>query len=311
VARQHQPATATAPTAAPGPTWAFQPLLAELFGLTTARHPYVNLSDGGHFDNLGLYEVVLRRCRAVIVSDVGCDPAPASRTSATPSGRSASTSAIPIRFERRMRVFARPLDDKADRPGTAAPGERALYCAVARIDYGAVDRAEDGTPAPPGWLLYVKPQLDGAGAPVPLDVYAYGRGARAFPHEPTSDQWFDEAQFESYRALGEHVVAQILAGWTPDPADGGFAGLRAAVERYLDDAHAPGPGVPAGELDADGRRGRAARRGAAGPLTLSPRRPRPWRPGRPAAPVRRRAPRARRRARRGHPAAAGAWPRPR
>jgi hypothetical protein len=241
-----------------GPRWAFQPLLAELFGLTTSRHPYVNLSDGGHFDNLGLYEVVLRRCRTVVVSDVGCDPAAGFEDLGNAIRKIRIDFGVPIRFERRMRVFARPLDDKADRPGTAAPGERALYCAVARIDYGAVDRSEDGTPAPPGWLLYVKPQLDAAGAPVPLDVYAYGRGSRAFPHEPTSDQWFDEAQFESYRALGEHVIGEVLARWTPDPADGGFAGLRATVERYLDDAYAPGIGVPAGSwtprIDGAGRR---------------------------------------------------------
>jgi hypothetical protein len=32
------------------------------------------LSDGGHFDNLGVYEMVRRRCRFVVLSDAGCDP---------------------------------------------------------------------------------------------------------------------------------------------------------------------------------------------------------------------------------------------
>ena len=44
-----------------GPKSALMPLFAELFGLTNSHRRYVNLSDGGHFDNLGLYEVVLRR----------------------------------------------------------------------------------------------------------------------------------------------------------------------------------------------------------------------------------------------------------
>ena len=57
----------------PGPKLALKPLFAEVFGLTNSSRRYVNLSDGGHFDNLGLYEVVLRRCRHVLVSDAGND----------------------------------------------------------------------------------------------------------------------------------------------------------------------------------------------------------------------------------------------
>jgi len=49
------------------------PLLAEAFGLTDASHKYVYLSDGGHFENLALYEMVLRRCRHIVVLDAGCD----------------------------------------------------------------------------------------------------------------------------------------------------------------------------------------------------------------------------------------------
>ena len=45
-----------------------------MFGLTTDDRPYVYLSDGGHFENLGLYEMVRRRCRFIVVSDAGCDP---------------------------------------------------------------------------------------------------------------------------------------------------------------------------------------------------------------------------------------------
>ena len=49
------------------------PLLREMFGRTTDVNPYVYLSDGGHFENLGLYEMVARRCRWIVVSDAGCD----------------------------------------------------------------------------------------------------------------------------------------------------------------------------------------------------------------------------------------------
>src|SRR5204863_1534292 len=56
-----------------GPGLALQPLLAEAFGLTDDNNSYVYLSDGGHFENLGLYEMVRRRCQVIVVSDAGCD----------------------------------------------------------------------------------------------------------------------------------------------------------------------------------------------------------------------------------------------
>ena len=57
-----------------GPTLSIGPLVNELIGNTTDRSNFVNLSDGGHFENLGLYEMVRRRCRTIVVSDGGCDP---------------------------------------------------------------------------------------------------------------------------------------------------------------------------------------------------------------------------------------------
>ncbi|PYS07998.1 MAG: acyltransferase, partial [Acidobacteria bacterium] len=57
-----------------GPNFAARPIFAETLGLTDDKHPYVYLSDGGHFENLGLYEMVLRRCKMIVVSDGSADP---------------------------------------------------------------------------------------------------------------------------------------------------------------------------------------------------------------------------------------------
>src|SRR4029453_11759907 len=46
----------------------------ELLGWSSDEEPHASLSDGGHFENLGLYEMVRRRCRFILVSDAGCDP---------------------------------------------------------------------------------------------------------------------------------------------------------------------------------------------------------------------------------------------
>ena len=57
-----------------GPRWSAKPLFFEAFGQTTDESRYVYLSDGGHFENLALYEMVRRRCRFIVAIDAGCDP---------------------------------------------------------------------------------------------------------------------------------------------------------------------------------------------------------------------------------------------
>lgn len=197
----------------PGPRQALSPMLGELFGYTTPDFKYVNLSDGGHFDNLGLYEVVLRRCRYIMVSDAGCDPDSKLGDLGNAIRKIRIDFGIPIRFEKEIEIY----------PNSSA--KQGLYCATARIDYDAVDK---GTP--PGRLLYIKPTLRGRGEhPVPYDVYSYSKTVDAFPHESTADQWFSESQFESYRALGFHSLEQILRGTAPQD----FADFFARVANYM------------------------------------------------------------------------------
>ena len=79
---------------------------------------------------------------------------------------------------------------------------------IGRVRYGNVDLPPKGMDARDidGWLLYVKPLLGGL---EPVDVHNYGRQRQPFPHESTADQFFSESQFESYRALGRHMVDAI------------------------------------------------------------------------------------------------------
>ena len=212
-----------------GPGHATLHLLRELIGATTRYSAYVNLSDGGHFDNLGLYEVVLRRCRLVVVSDASADPAFADLGSAIRKIR--VDFGVPIRFEKAIEI--RPRLASGELP------ESGLYCAVASIDYAVAD----GASAPPGTLVYLKPTLAANGAKaatpetLPYDVLSYARASGTFPHESTVDQWFSESQFESYRALGAHLVGAI-AGPAP------LADLAAFEERVRDHAGVP-PARPA------------------------------------------------------------------
>ncbi|WP_202845123.1 patatin-like phospholipase family protein [Luteimonas saliphila] len=163
-------------------------LLAEMLGRTHAGGKFVHLSDGGHFENLGLYELVRRRCRFILCVDAAAD---ADRAFAD-LGNAVHKCRVDFGADIDIDVAA-----LAARDGALA--ERS--CAVGRITYA------DGSV---GTLLYLKPTLTGE---EPADIAHYARSHHCFPHEPTSDQFFDEAQFESYRRLGEDIAQRAL-----DPA---------------------------------------------------------------------------------------------
>lgn len=179
-----------------GPRSAIQSLVKEAFGLTSNRNKYVYLSDGGHFENLGLYEMVLRRCRCIVVLDSGCDP--------DFSYDDLGNALRKIRIDLRIPIT---FDDASIQPFR----ERSRRCAVASIGYSSVDNG-----AKDGWLIYVKPMRLGNEPP---DVDNYGRSNPAFPHQSTSNQWFNESQTESYRMLGLLSIEEICSGWNAGSPD--------------------------------------------------------------------------------------------
>ncbi len=75
-------------------------------------------------------------------------------------------------------------------------------CAVGRIRYSVVD----GDDAPDGVIVYIKPACYGD---EPRDIYEYFKINPTFPHESTSDQFFSESQFESYRMLGAYTMEKL------------------------------------------------------------------------------------------------------
>lgn len=160
-------------------------LLSELFGQLDGDAAWVHLTDGGHFDNLGVYELVRRRCRLVIALDVGSDRHLAFEDLGNAIRRCATDLHVRI-------------DLDVSRLAAADGGLCGASCAAGSIRYSLADRdAADGV------LLYVKPAIVGSEN---ADLLNYRKLHPDYPHESIADQWFDDAQFESYRALGEHVV---------------------------------------------------------------------------------------------------------
>jgi len=172
-----------------GPRLGFLHLFRELLGLTSSKGDYVFLSDGGHFENLGAYELVRRRCHYIIVSDAGNDP------SYTFEDLSNLIHKCRVDFGIEIEI----------NPESLRPSERRLcpwHCAVGQIRYDLVDPE-----ASPGILVYLKPSLTGD---EPTDVLQYRERNPAFPHDPTANQFFTESQFENYRALGEHLAKAVF-----------------------------------------------------------------------------------------------------
>ena len=176
-----------------GPGYAVGPLFSEALGNTTDRYKYVNLSDGGHFENLGLYEMVLRRCHYIVVSDAGEDPECSFADLGEAVRKIRIDFGIPIEFGP-MSIYPRSQIDTLKGPGHNS--------AIGRIRYSVVD----GSAAPDGVLVYIKPACYGD---EPRDIYEYFKTSKTFPHEGTADQFFSESQFESYRMLGAHTMEKL------------------------------------------------------------------------------------------------------
>jgi hypothetical protein len=101
-----------------------------------------------------------------------------------------------------------------------------------------------------GTLLYIKPAVVGTEN---ADVLNYRKAHPDYPHQSTADQWFDEAQFESYRALGYHITRSALARAAEVSK---VPGARRDVERMCEELMAlhagslSGAGAPAQSLGA-------------------------------------------------------------
>jgi predicted acylesterase/phospholipase RssA len=170
------------------PRVGFACLLQELLGSTNDDSKYVYLSDGGHFENLAVYELVRRRCKLIIAGDASCD--------SEYTFGDLHNAVERCRTDFGVEIVLSDLQDIAPAANPEAPGIRRseAHFALGKIHYNPDRPEEDGT------IIYIKPALLESD---PCDVLAYAQKDLTFPHDTTANQWFDEAHFENYRALGE------------------------------------------------------------------------------------------------------------
>lgn len=180
------------------PPIAIKPLLWELFGQTTDSSDYVYLSDGGHFENLALYEMVRRRCRHIVVIDAGCDKEFAFADLGNAVRKIWIDFGIAITFANLKALKFREeqgIEHKTNEPP---------FYAVGIIHYPEATNDEEH-----GVILYIKPSFLG-GRITNAGVRNYATANADFPHQSTGNQWFSESQLESYRALGFEMMDSVL-----------------------------------------------------------------------------------------------------
>ena len=193
----------------------------ELLGAVNEQRRDVYLSDGGHIENLGVFELLRRRCRYIIASDAEAD------LTLSFNGLAQVVRLARIELGIQIRIDLAQLHRRPD-------GTVARHVALGTIEYG------DGQT---GHLLYLKASVSGDEG---VYVAEYRARCPDFPHETTSDQFFDEAQFEAYRALGHHIAGGLFEdGMTLAAAEEGVvAAWFAAVARQLGPAEAPSEPAP-------------------------------------------------------------------
>jgi hypothetical protein len=195
------------------PRFSFMPTLEEIFGWGPGD--YIHVSTAARFEALGLYEMIRRRCKFIVISDAGYDP------NCTLADLGNAVRRIWVDYGVAIRL------QDTDLTGRRTPGASS-YCALGSIRYPEA-------PNHPGTLIYLKPALDGTEPP---DVRGYAATHPLFPHERLASWRFGEAASESYRALGNHIVGRLcgrehFGAVAPDVEQLSPAQFARCVQEYL------------------------------------------------------------------------------
>lgn len=177
------------------PTVAVLPLLNEMLGRTDEGKRYINVTDGGHFENLAVYEMVLRRCKLIVLSDGAADESFKFGEIANAIQKCKVDLGVDIRLLGSMNIRRRTTRE------TKVDGSR---FAIAEITYP--EKGDDGKNLK-GYLVYTRPTY--YATTEPRDIMNYADSNAKFPHQSTGDQMYDEKQFEAYRGLGFYTMSEI------------------------------------------------------------------------------------------------------
>jgi len=179
----------------------------ELFGRLTEESDLIYLTDGGHIENLGIYELLRRQCALIIAVDAEADPGMNFNSFIALQRHALIDLGVRIRLPwAAIRDAAKKAGERVAETGGVEwhQAEKGPHVALGEIEYPDDPKGERK-----GVLLYIKSSLTGDENDYIID---YKRRNATFPHETTADQLFTEEQFEVYRALGFHATRRALNG---------------------------------------------------------------------------------------------------
>ncbi|MPY97920.1 MAG: patatin-like phospholipase family protein [Actinophytocola sp.] len=193
-------------------------LLKEVFGSYSHHDRLLHVTDGGHYDNLGLVELFRRRCTKIYCIDASGDKPP-----------TATALAEALRLAQHELGVRVELDhpwpgDIEPGSGAALPPENPLSALNERLVQDPIIRGtviyppESGLAAVTGRIVIAKALL---WPELPYSLLAYAAKHPEFPHDSTGDQWFGEGKFSAYTELGRRLGERVLhpvAAPAPAPA---------------------------------------------------------------------------------------------
>ncbi len=209
-------------------------IFSEAFAWMDTKHGWWNLSDGGHIENLGVYSLLLRHCKIIVVGDGEDDH----------RGIFDGLTRLLLLAQNDLGVTIEFVDGQLNGL-SGVNGSAKTHFTVGKIKYprinsngAGVDKTSAGDDkTDTGWLLYLRASVTGDEDAI---ISNYRKGNERFPNETTADQFFDEHQFEAYRLLGLHIgqvaFKTVFSGLSmndlvgKDPCDV----LSGHLERYFD-----------------------------------------------------------------------------
>jgi hypothetical protein len=162
------------------------------------RARFLELTDGGHFDNTGIYELVRRACGTIVLSLASADPAHSMADLANAIER--------IRVDFGVYIyFADMLDGlhPKEADSTTSALERSLSISDTGYSIGTIEYPGKTL----GKLIVLKSSII---KHLPIDTIVYAAQHNLYPNEPTANQFFTEEQFEAYRESGYHITKRML-----------------------------------------------------------------------------------------------------
>jgi len=182
--------------------WPFY-LLREALSQTNDLGTYCYLTDGGHFDNTGLYSLVERGCRYILMLDSGADAQPCFSDVGEAIRRCRIDFGAEINLVDGVQDFIKVSGGKLAKVHYARGTIRYKTKHLQMLGWTDAEIATGSE----GTVVWIKPVVTSRDS---VDVRQYKLENSVFPQQTTADQWYDESQFESYRSLGYQSLKELL-----------------------------------------------------------------------------------------------------